>query len=177
MINTINFRNNVIRFWTDYVEWINDYTSLTGSGQDTSLINWFITRYVNNFYNDVREIYGRTNAEAVGMYISGIYEGLTQAKVLIENKGDIKPLTEKISGIVINRLCVTLQDMNPEWKVEITTPLFNNIWEAWTDHCKASLSKDITAADAAESKAMLNALAFADAFINGAIKQYTPIFF
>ena len=177
MISTINFRNNVNRFWTDYIDWVEDYTSLTGTGQDSSDLYWQIIRYLSVFYNEVRSVYGRTAAEDVTKCIAAMFEGLTQAKILIENDIDPAPVTERVATEVIGKLATTLAGLNPEWKPEVVTPLFVNMWQAWLDHCRATLANNIEDADAAETKAMLSALAFSDAFINGAIKQYSPIFF
>lgn len=177
MINTITFRNNVNRFWTDYIDWIEDYTSLTGSGQDNNTLFWQIIRNYLGFYNEVRGVYGRTAAEEIITYISAMFEGLVQAKTAIENDIDPIAITDRVSNQVIGKLATVLEGLNPEWKPEVVSPLFSNMWEAWIAHCKATLAKDIVAADAAESKAAINGLAFADAFVNGAIKQYSPIFF
>lgn len=177
MISTITFRNNVNKFWYDWVDWIEDYTSLTGGGENTSILFFQINRSILRFYEEVKSVYGRTAADRISTCILGMFEGLSQAKALIENGIDPQPITDRVKTTCIDVLATVLSNLNSEWSREVITPIFLNIWNAWLDHSRAILANDIVAADAEESKALLNSLAFADAFVNGAIKQYNPIFF
>jgi hypothetical protein len=177
MISTITFRNNVNNFWYNWCDWIEDYTSLTGTSSDTSELYWKITRSIQDFYDPVKSAYGKMAAENVCRYLLGMFEGLVQAKTLIENNVDPQVITDRVAPNVVGGLVTTLSSLNSDWTSEVLTPVFVNIWTAWLEHCTATLASDMTAADAAESKALINSLAFADAFVNGTIKQYNPIFF
>jgi hypothetical protein len=177
MISKIKFRNDVNNFWTDLNDYVSDYTSLTGTGQDPSMVQAKLMDMSDEFGDIVKRPYGPTAGNDITNYISGLISGLFEAVALIENEVDTANLTTRVATNVIGGLTQKLQMLNGDWPTSVTTPIFVNIWTAWLDQARAQLAGDITAFAQAEQTAMANSTGFAEAFVGGVFKQYSPIFY
>ncbi|NBR62430.1 hypothetical protein EB118_13405 [bacterium] len=177
MISKIKFRNDVNNFWTELNDYVSDYTSFTGTGQDPSMVQAKLMDMSDEFGDIAKRPYGPTAGNDITNYISGLISGLFEAVALIENNVDTANLTTRVATNVIGGLTQKLQTMNTDWDPAVTTPIFVNIWTAWLDQARAQLAGDITAFAAAEQAAMANSTGFAEAFVNGVFSQYSPIFF
>jgi hypothetical protein len=177
MISKIKFRNDVNNFWTALNDYVSDYTSLTGTGQNPLMIQANLMDMSDEFGDIVKRPYGPTAGNDITNYISGLIGGLFEAVALIENGVDTTNLTTRVATNVIGGLTQKLQTLNGDWDPSVTTPIFVNIWTAWLDQARAQLAADISAFAQAEQTAMSNSTAFAEAFVDGVFKQYNPIFY
>jgi len=177
MISRTAFRNDVNKYWTDLIDYVEAYTSLTSTGQDPSIAQANIIRVTPKFGELVRVIYNPIASYDIVTALEGMISGLFEAVALIENDIPTTALTTRVAGNVIDRLTTTLEALNPDWPKAVTTTIFVNIWTGWLDHAQAKKAGDNTKMMEAYKLASDNAMAFAQAFITGVEKQYNPIFF
>jgi len=177
MISQILFRKNSSKYWNMLNENIAELTALTGTEQDLAPAQSKILNMVRGFGDLVRQVYGATAEMNVDIGIQGMISGLFEAIALIENNVDTSNLTNRVATNTIAKLCSDLNSLNSDWSTSVTTPIFVNMWTAWLAQASAKLNDDQPAFDQAKETAIANGSAFSDAFVNGVIKQYNPIFF
>ena len=177
MVSRIAFRNDVNKYWTDIIEYVEAYTGLTGTGQDPSIAQANILRVVPKFGEVVRLVYNPIAASDVTTGLQGLVSGLFEAVALIENQIPTDALTARVAGNVIVNLASTLETLNPDWSKPVITEIFTNIWTGWLNHANAKLTNDMPKMMEAYKLSSDNAMSFAQAFITGVEKQYNPIFF
>ena len=177
MISKINYNNSVTRNLTDIAEYSSDYTYFTGTGVDPTMAQANLLRLAPKFPYNVREVYGPNAEMEVQNYLLGLLAGLFQAVTLIENGASTKDLTTGVKANVIDKFAQYLESVNIDWKKEVVASIFTNIWTAWLEQAQARKNKDEAAFSLADSKCMENILTFADAYLAGVYKQYSPVFF
>jgi len=177
MISQILFRKNSAKYWNKLNENIAELTALTGTGQDLAPEQSKILNMVRDFGALVRQVYGATAEMEIDTGIQGMISGLFEAMALIENKVDTASLTNRVATNTIANLCTRLSELNSNWSTAVTTPIFVNMWTAWLAQASAKFKNDQATYNQAVDTAKANGSGFSDAFVNGVISQYSPIFF
>lgn len=177
MISRIKFRNEINKYWTELSEYVESYTSLTGTGQDPSTAQANILRVVAKIGDMVKPIYGPIFAYDITSNMQAMVSGLFEAVALIENDVATDDLTTRITTNVINNLTSKLAAANSAWPTTITTPIFTNIWTGWLDQAKSKKANNVQGYMDAKNLAMNNSMIFAEAFVNGTIQAYESIFY
>jgi hypothetical protein len=177
MISRIKFRNDVNKYWTELCEYVESYTALTGTGQDPSSAQANILRKVAKIGDIVKPVYGPMFAYDITSNMQAMVSGLFEAVALIENDIETDALTTRVAGNVIANLTQKLAAANSAWPSEVTTPIFVNIWNGWLDQAKAKKANNVQGYMEAKNLSMNNAIAFADAFVNGTIQIFESMFF
>ena len=103
MVSRITFRNSVNQALMDLSDYIEAYTSLTGTGNDPSIAQANILRTLPNFGFQVRQVYNITAANDITDLLKGLVAGLFEAVALIENNISTDALTARVAGNVIDR--------------------------------------------------------------------------
>ena len=177
MISQILFRKTAGKYWNKLNENISDLTKLTGTEEDKAPAQASILEMVRDFGALVRQVYGANAENDFDQAIQGMVAGLFEAIALIENEVDTAKLTTRVATNVIPKLSEKLASLNPDWTSSVTSPIFVGLWTAWLDQAKFALAKDIVEYDSACANAKSKGTTFADAFVNGVVAQYSPIFF
>jgi hypothetical protein len=177
MISKIQFRIFVTTNWTDFTDYVSDYTYLTGTNMDPSVVQSNIIKVIPKFGYSIRQVYGPTAENAITSDYNGLVAGLFEAVALIENNVETTNLTTRVATNVIDRFSKTMNSLNSDWPIDTLTTLYVDTWTSWLEQAVAKKNNDEIAFSAAETKAINLTNEFIDVYVNGVIKQYQPIFF
>ena len=177
MISQILFRKTAGKYWNTLNENISELTKITGTDEDKAPSQSKILEMVRDFGALVRQVYGASAESEFDQAIQGMIAGLFEAIALIENDISTENLTTRIATNVIPKLTDKLVSLNSNWKPSITGPIFVSLWNSWLDQANFTKAEDIVKYDDACARAKSQGSTFADAFVNGVVSQYSPIFF